>query len=154
MPSTFAEKTKPYFIMPEKEIVNQEERELAEEMLYELEGAYFEVVLIPAPDPQHSGHKVRALQSGNPKWYSVFCSRYMSCRGIGRKKMKRARTFIDKRRSVSSLERVSKGEVSTPYDERFIKFIRERIEERKTETQEFNPEESNLIWIGDKCYNL
>src|SRR3989338_7794172 len=44
-------------------------REDAKILLHELEENRLEVVLIPAPDPQHHGHKIRAVQNSNPSWY-------------------------------------------------------------------------------------
>jgi hypothetical protein len=60
-------------------------------MLDELERNYHEVVLIPAPEAMHSGHKVRALQYANAAWYSKFAQENVSIRGRGRKVYKRPR---------------------------------------------------------------
>jgi len=34
-----------------------------------LKSNYLEVILIPAPRPNHSTHKIRAIQNQNPNWY-------------------------------------------------------------------------------------
>lgn len=47
-------------------------------MLYELESNWLEVVLVPAPDPRHSGHCVRKAHSYNADWYRKFCRWYPS----------------------------------------------------------------------------
>lgn len=106
-------------------------RRLAEEMLFELENSHFEVVLIPAPERRHSGHQVRALQSANPEWYSRFASQYVNCRGVGLKRMKRPRTYIDKRATVKALERMLEGDEKGIYAERLLNFMSHEIA-RKT----------------------
>ncbi len=44
-------------------------REEAGFLLHDLEENRLEVVLIPAPEPMHRGHKIRAVQNSNPDWY-------------------------------------------------------------------------------------
>ncbi len=41
----------------------------AEIMLGELEEFYLHVELLPAPEPMHTGHKVRTVVNENPAWY-------------------------------------------------------------------------------------
>ena len=104
--------------------ITPEIKERAGMMLNELTGSRFEVVLIPAPEPKHSGHKIRAKQEGNPAWYSCFVAQYTNCRGIGRKKMKRPRTYIKKEWIVGALKNIIKGKLPlTPNMERLIRFI-------------------------------
>jgi hypothetical protein len=50
------------------------EKELSRKMLFELEERWLHVVLIPAPEPCYSGHKVRRVVMQNPKWYSGFAA--------------------------------------------------------------------------------
>lgn len=116
--------------------------EKAADYLAELRESYFEVVLIPADPQKHSGHSLRALQSGNPRWYSRFCAKYQSIRGIGRKKYRRPRTYIKRKVSLESLERLSKGEARTLYDERFLDFIRREIEREKDAAEKEQERES------------
>jgi len=42
-----------------------DERQLAEEMLFELENSHFEVVLVPAPEPRHSMHHFMTISGIN-----------------------------------------------------------------------------------------
>lgn len=102
-----------------------------ESMLIELETSYFEVVLIPARDPTHSGHCIRALQYANPAWYSEFCGSYVNCRGIGRKRMRRARTFIKKETTIKALQRMKAGDYSGIYAERLDKYIKKKLDDEK-----------------------
>ncbi|MBT4651061.1 hypothetical protein HOC13_00910 [Candidatus Woesearchaeota archaeon] len=44
-------------------------RKQAEQLLSDLTHNQLRVILIPAPRPQFSGHKVRAVESVNPEWY-------------------------------------------------------------------------------------
>ena len=48
----------------------------AQVMLHELDVNWLEVCLLPAPDPQHEGHMVRAVANRNPEWYRE----YFGCR--------------------------------------------------------------------------
>ena len=52
--------------------------ELAEWGLRLLKDNRLEVVLLPAPDKRHVGHKVRAAVNSNPAFYSRMCSRRTS----------------------------------------------------------------------------
>ncbi len=94
-----------------------------EDMLIELEASYFEVVLIPAPDPRHSGHMIRACQYANPKWYQEFCAMYVSCRGTGRKKMRRPRTIIKRADTIAALKRIQQGQTKGIMVERLLDFV-------------------------------
>jgi hypothetical protein len=78
-----------------------------ESMLNELNGSRLEVVLIPAPDPRHSGHMIRAAESVNPFWYRKFCQKFMS----GRKwQNKKGRTRIKRRETIVALETIIRGQ--------------------------------------------
>lgn len=72
------------------------ERELAILALGELDNRRLEVVLIPAPEPKHSEHKVRAVQGTNPDWYRSLCA----CR---------PRSASIRKYVVKALERVAEG---------------------------------------------
>lgn len=99
-------------------------------MFAELREARFEVVLIPAPEPKHTGHQVRALQYANPRWYSEFTNLYRNCRGIGEKRMKRPRTYIKKETTLRALEQIGKGKTEGVYIKRLLHFINSRVAER------------------------
>lgn len=108
--------------------VNLAIRRRALEMLNELESTPgLEVVLMPAPDPRHSRHCIRAVQWQNPRWYSRFVSQYTNCRGTGRKRMKRPRTYIDRRRVGTALQRIVDGRPSGVYCDRLIDFINREL---------------------------
>lgn len=92
-------------------------------MLDELEGNYHEVVLIPAPDPMHSGHKVRATQYANARWYQKFNQEYVSIRGRGRKVYKRPRTYIIRGHTIKALQRMIAGNFEGVYADRLIQFV-------------------------------
>ena len=44
----------------------------AEQMLVDMETNWLEVILTPAPDPQHEGHMIRAVANRNPEWYRKY----------------------------------------------------------------------------------
>lgn len=118
-------------------------------MLWELEEACFEVVLIPAQEQKHSGHCIRALQSGNPKWYTNFAAEYQSITGRGRKRKRVATTFIKKANTVSALSRLLRGKDAGIYAERLLEFTRRQLANRKPE---IIPEEQETVYfeIGGK----
>lgn len=100
-----------------------------ENMLLELESGCLEVVLIPAPDPRHSGHCIRAVQYQNAAWYRKFCSLYPSSR-----KGFKTRTRIKRAAAIKALERIIAGNTAGIYAERLLKFIEaenDRIEYEK-----------------------
>ena len=45
-------------------------------LLHDLNNNRLEVVLISAPDPRFSGHKIRAIQNENPEWYKQLYHSY------------------------------------------------------------------------------
>jgi hypothetical protein len=49
-------------------------------MLGELQSERLDVVLVPAPSPRHSMHKVRVVAGRNPSWYRAHCARWPSSR--------------------------------------------------------------------------
>lgn len=104
-----------------------------------------EVVLIPAPDPNFTGHMVRAAQSSNPPWYRRFAAQYTNCRGIGRKRMQRPRTYIVRYKVVNALRRLAAGDFrfeQWPYHARLIDFMTIEISnERERDRVSKNPDE-------------
>lgn len=61
-----------------------------------------EVVLIPAPQPKHRGHKIRVAVSHNPPWYS----RLAQARGMS-KRMHQGGTL--RKRTLKALQRMIDG---------------------------------------------
>jgi hypothetical protein len=90
-------------------------------MLHEMEMyGGLEVVLIPAPEPKHSGHMIRVASNQNPPWYRRFTGQFMTVYGKG----KRARPNIIKRpRIVTALQRIMDGRPRWKNCERLIEFI-------------------------------
>lgn len=106
-------------------------RKRAAIMLDDLDREYHEHVLIPAPDPQHSCHKIRVMQYRNPSWYSELCSAHVSLRGRGKKKMRIPRTYIVRSEVRKALERIAADQADGHvYDGRLVELIR-RILERE-----------------------
>jgi hypothetical protein len=101
-------------------------------MLNELDQGSHEVVLIKAPDPQHSTHMVRIVQSHNADWYRLLAEQFTNCRGIGHKRMKRPRTFLKKVRIRRALERMIAGDFSGVHAERLVDFIEMYRSNRRT----------------------
>src|SRR4051794_35935647 len=93
---------------------------LATEMLNDLETWRLEVVLIPAPDPQHSCHRVRCVQSQNPVWYRKFCELYPSGR---QRRSWKPDTRIKREQTVRALKRIIDGDYSGEYADRLLHFI-------------------------------
>ena len=95
------------------------EVELAKRALVELDQEQNRVGLVPAPDPSFAGHKIRVIESRNPKWYIEFGVRYW----------KSPRQFDLKRgRVVKALERVAKGRVrGNGYERELLKWLKEKL---------------------------
>lgn len=50
------------------------ERKVAHAALEQLDDEWLEVILIPAPRPQHRGHMIRVAVRHNPDWYRYMVS--------------------------------------------------------------------------------
>jgi hypothetical protein len=89
-----------------------EEKAVAKRALVEMGQQVNRIALIPAPDPNFRGHKIRVQESENPKWYRSFAAPYWRSK----------RSFQLKRaRVVKALKRVSeKGLVRRNGLERFL----------------------------------
>lgn len=103
-------------------------RENLTNKLFDLKrGDGLRVCLIPAPDPKHSGHCVRAVESENPRWYQNFCSLYGSNRKATYKKW---RTRIKRQATINALEKITGGafDPGKIYHERIINFVEKEFE--------------------------
>ena len=96
-----------------------EEMALAKRALVELDQEHNRIGLAPAPEPSFDGHKIRVIESRNPKWYSEFGVRYW----------KTPRQFDLKRdRVIKALERVAKGRVrGNGYEKDLLKWLKEKL---------------------------
>jgi hypothetical protein len=90
------------------------ERLRAARALRELRERRLLVVLVPAPVPHFSGHKVRAVVQRNPEWYQAFVCGSWTARGGCLKRARIAR----------ALERVRRGFVRFDgYEERLLRVL-------------------------------
>lgn len=53
-----------------------EDMELAGRALQDLSENFLRIGLVPAPEPHFEGHKIRVIESENPKWYGEFFWRF------------------------------------------------------------------------------
>jgi len=68
----------------------------AEFLYQEFMSNKLKVVLIPAPSPQHAGHKIRIAQSHNPEWYaSIYYSHNRRSRRFFEKALWRITNSVD-----------------------------------------------------------
>lgn len=70
-------------------------------LLHDLRQNRLEVILIPAPEPKHHSHKIRAVQHTNPMWYRELYHRH---------------THFRRDRSVAALERICQGDDRVPQE--------------------------------------
>jgi hypothetical protein len=77
-------------------LATEKDRELAGRALHELETERLRIILVPAPDPHFDGHKIRVIESENPKWYQRFVSGRWDRRGcdVRRDRVIRALTRV------------------------------------------------------------
>lgn len=92
-----------------------------QQLLDELESTWLEVVLIPAPDPRHTGHCIRVAHQHNPLWYKAFCLKYNRSRNRYRK----PDTLINRAHTIRALRNMINGKTSGIYVERLKEFIDE-----------------------------
>ncbi len=84
----------------------------AEFMARQLEGQRLRVVLVVAPEPRHSGHKIRVVESRNPAWYRQLCADYLTRRTRARQRGdKYVDTAIKRRHVLRALYEISRGGV-------------------------------------------
>ncbi len=98
-------------------------------MLGELEQQKLEVVLLPAPDPQHQSHMIRAKENTNPEWYQILCSNYP--RNRRSRTDKYTDSYIKRDRIIKCLNRLLKNKVTKKflYEIDLVEIARERMEE-------------------------
>lgn len=126
---------------------NRAIQRIAAWLLDELRRGSHEVVLVPPAEVRHSGHKIRALQSSNAVWYSKFAAQFVNCRGTGRKRMRRPRTYIKKVHVDRALERMAGGDFRGVMAERLVQFIEtERSNARNRRRQKRSDDRENVDW--------
>ena len=72
----------------------------AKYLLDELGRRRLEVILIPAPEPRHIGHKIRSVENTNPPWY---------------RELFRTHPSVERKNVVKALERISQLKDGTCY---------------------------------------
>ena len=101
-------------------------------MYYEMQEQFLHTVLIPAPDPMHTGHMIRVVDNTNPDWYRELCANNLStC------KSHRNRTKIDtkiKRQSVLQFLLDPQKHQRFKYGEQLINIAKKRLEDIKNDT--------------------
>jgi hypothetical protein len=102
-------------------VLTERELETIEWWLCELETTHFEVVLIPSQDDP--GRMLRAVAEANPEWYREFCAAHTRVKP-GRR---RAQTFISKKRTLTALERLLEGDMTSLYARRLLALVRRKI---------------------------
>lgn len=118
-------------------------------LLMELQNGLHEVILIPAPDPQHSTHCVRVAQYQNADWYRKFVALHTNCRGRGKRQMKRPRTFISRKYVELALNRMLAGDFSGVYATRLVEFIEfERSNHRHKKRADRDREKNPVDWAA------
>jgi hypothetical protein len=123
----YATRTAHAFPATRPHVTRREGLRLCEYFLTTLTGygaGQLEVVLVPAPEPKHSGHMVRCVANQNPRWYQHFCSLYTAHRARPRTGRKHD-TLIKRRETVRALEIILEGSgESFPAVERLKEFVR------------------------------
>lgn len=118
--------------------------EMAERFLNELETSDgLQVCLVPPREETNVGAMIRAAYSQNPVWFRKFAAKFENCRGIGRKRMQRPRTYIDRRRIPNALRKIIEGRPAGIYCERLLSFIEIEIANERAAAEC----ESNFDWL-------
>src|SRR5690349_18418617 len=84
-----------------------------------------EIVLIPAPEPRHSEHKIRVVQNRPPKWFSKFVNQFTK----STKKYPRVRPKVYRREVLIGLSKLSNGENNSCICMRLQKFIENMMDD-------------------------
>lgn len=99
----------------------QKKREAFALLRDELESSQLCVILVPASDPRHECHCIRAKIDQNPRWYSRICDRFPSSR------KGKVRTRIKRREVLRVLERLASCQHSESYLVDYLESEAERI---------------------------
>ncbi|MBI2524154.1 hypothetical protein HYW11_03000 [Candidatus Peregrinibacteria bacterium] len=83
-------------------------RHEAHRMSQELRERYLRVILIPAPDPSHNSHKIRAVEEQNPDWYRELWHAN-AYRRKGKKWRTKTDSTIKRTRVQRALEHIAEG---------------------------------------------
>jgi len=114
--------------------------DLAKEFLFDLEGSFLEVVLIPAPDPRHYQHMVRAVQFQNCKLYRDFCAKYP------RGNKKKASSIIKRDHTIKALHKIISGDLDDSiYVERLLSYLKEVKDDREARIKQ-KLSQDDSIW--------
>lgn len=76
----------------------------AVDLIVEMAESYLDVVLIPAPEPKHCSHSIRAACNRNPKWYRNAFSE---------------RGYIRRKSLIQAFNRIARGD-DLKYDYDFL----------------------------------
>jgi hypothetical protein len=118
--------------------LTQSEWEYATQMLFELEMSEgLRVCLIPSDGD--SRNKIRAVESGNPRWYSEFSAQHQRThmrrdRRTGKMRPSKNQTrnhhtFIDRRIAMSALKRIVHDRLIVgEYGERLVLYVKQKCE--------------------------
>lgn len=85
-------------------------------LLQELQERYLRVILAPAPEPQHCGHKIRSVEQRNPQWYRNLWHAH-AYRRRGRKWRAKIDSVIKRTRVQRALGHIIEG-TDHPFQER------------------------------------
>jgi len=110
-------------------------------MLGQLKENKIKVILIPAPDPQFSGHMIRASIESNPEWYSELCNNNPRKRKRGEIKNY---SYIKRDRIIKLLQKLINGNISRcKYTNDLIEIAKKMKIENEEKRREY--EEENII---------
>jgi hypothetical protein len=106
-------------------------------MYEELRRTRLSVVVVPAPDPKHQGHKIRVVDEQNPWWYREICSRYPS-RSKSHKKNPQKHTRVKRRNILAVLEKmVSVQRTSSSFEQDILEMAQYELERWEEELDQF-----------------
>lgn len=90
------------------------------------------VVLIGAPEPRHSQHKIRVVASQNPPWYRKFTEQFC----VARKRETRARPNVIKREQTkTALQKITDNRAAGVQCQRLVDWIVRELDNERTKRQ-------------------
>lgn len=94
-----------------------------EYLLSDLHCEHLDVILVPAPSPQHQEHYIRVAVERNPEWYRILCELYPDTR------KGRCSTTIRRATIIGVLERlIDKGKSVSKHAQYLIETASKRVE--------------------------
>ena len=114
-------------------VVSDAVREVAQVMLWELEGSRLRVTLAPSQVGHCWRRRIRVVEETNPEWYQRFCSEHSDSLRTRPRKRKKPDTYIKRAHTLRALNEIASGQARTEYAQRLMPYVAKEAEQYERE---------------------